>query len=256
MGLRNLTEFVIEINSDYCGRCSVCSSACPFEALSVDPETREVKLDIEKCQVCGICYSACPAGAIESVYYGVDALVQYVTSQMPVYGSKVLALTCRGSITDPKEMQEITETASFIPLSLPCVGRVPVEFFLKALSLGIEKIIVIPCQPDFCHFKDGSINGSIIGARRLNLLRPVLDQFGYESQALTIETYKTVAHVDDNKCVACLTCVRVCDKYQAPFVNQDNVVEIDVAKCSGCGVCIGECPAQAIQYLLVKNNNQ
>jgi len=248
MGSKNLREFVIEINTDYCGRCSVCSSACPFEALSADPETKEVKLDIEKCQVCGICYSACPAGAIESVYYDIDVLVQYIVSQMQVRDSKVLLLTCRGSIIEPKDMPEITETASFIPLSLPCVGRVPVELYLKALSLGIERIIVIPCQQDLCHFKDGSI----IGALRLNLLRSLLDQLGYDAKTIKLETYKTVAHVDDDKCVACLTCVRVCDKYKAPSLNKDGVVEIDVAKCSGCGVCLGECPAQAIQYSLVK----
>ncbi|MCK4262942.1 MAG: 4Fe-4S binding protein, partial [Dehalococcoidia bacterium] len=59
----------IQINEDYCGRCSICSSVCPFEAITRDAETGKMLLDIEKCQTCGICYSSCPAGAIDAIQY-------------------------------------------------------------------------------------------------------------------------------------------------------------------------------------------
>jgi len=248
MDLPKVDEFVVRIKTDYCGRCSICSSICPFEALSLDPEAKEVKLDIEKCQVCGICYSVCPAGAIESVYYDPKVLVRYLISRMQVCESKVLVLTCRGSIPDSEDIKDITEVDSFIPLCLPCVGRASAELFLQALSLGFKRIIVIPCQQDFCHFKDGSI----VSARRISLLRSLLYQLGYDSNAIALETYRAVAQVDNNKCTACLTCVRVCEKYHASLVNQTCDIEIDVSKCSGCGVCIGECPAQAIQYKIVR----
>ena len=54
----------VEINDEYCSRCTICSSLCPYEALRKDPETNKIFLEIEKCQVCGICYSTCPAKAI------------------------------------------------------------------------------------------------------------------------------------------------------------------------------------------------
>jgi len=57
-----------------------------------------------------------------------------------------------------------------------------------------------------------------------------------------------VANVDQKKCVACLTCVRVCP-YEAPYINSDDVAEIELAKCRGCGICAAECPAKAIQLL-------
>ena len=57
-----------------------------------------------------------------------------------------------------------------------------------------------------------------------------------------------VAHVDPEKCAACLTCVRVCP-YNAPFVNEQGVAEILVASCQGCGTCTGECPAKAVQLM-------
>lgn len=57
-----------------------------------------------------------------------------------------------------------------------------------------------------------------------------------------------VAQVSGEKCVACLTCVRVCP-YEAPYINSEGVAEIELAKCRGCGICAAECPAKAIDLL-------
>jgi heterodisulfide reductase subunit A len=55
-----------------------------------------------------------------------------------------------------------------------------------------------------------------------------------------------VAHVDPERCAACLVCVRVCP-YGVPAINRDNVSEINEALCQGCGTCASECPAKVIQ---------
>lgn len=55
-----------------------------------------------------------------------------------------------------------------------------------------------------------------------------------------------VATVDEDKCAACLTCVRVCP-YEVPVIGPEGVAEIEMAKCQGCGTCAAECPAKAIQ---------
>jgi heterodisulfide reductase subunit A len=64
----------------------------------------------------------------------------------------------------------------------------------------------------------------------------------------------TVATVDQNKCVGCLTCVRTCPfhipKVEAGRVGVGNIVGaayIEPALCHGCGTCTAECPAAAIQ---------
>ncbi|MDN5348476.1 MAG: heterodisulfide reductase subunit [Clostridia bacterium] len=62
-----------------------------------------------------------------------------------------------------------------------------------------------------------------------------------------------VAKVDQDKCAACLTCVRVCP-YNVPFINEQNVAEINPVQCQGCGTCAGECPAKAIQLQHYKDN--
>ncbi len=55
-----------------------------------------------------------------------------------------------------------------------------------------------------------------------------------------------VAEVDQDKCAACLTCVRICP-YEVPII--DPVAKkalIEAAACQGCGVCVSECPVKAI----------
>ena len=55
-----------------------------------------------------------------------------------------------------------------------------------------------------------------------------------------------VAEVDQDKCAACLTCVRVCP-YEVPIIDPvAKKAEIEAAACQGCGVCVSECPAKAI----------
>ncbi|MBN1483689.1 MAG: FAD-dependent oxidoreductase [Chloroflexia bacterium] len=65
-----------------------------------------------------------------------------------------------------------------------------------------------------------------------------------------------VAVVEEEKCTACLTCVRVCP-FGVPVIDPGRVgagaiqgaAYINVAACQGCGTCVGECPAKAIQLL-------
>jgi heterodisulfide reductase subunit A-like polyferredoxin len=54
------------------------------------------------------------------------------------------------------------------------------------------------------------------------------------------------ATVDQDRCAACLVCVRACP-YDVPRINEEGVSEIDEALCYGCGICAGECPAKAIE---------
>jgi heterodisulfide reductase subunit A-like polyferredoxin len=62
-----------------------------------------------------------------------------------------------------------------------------------------------------------------------------------------------IAQVDPAKCVACLTCVRICPfdvpQVQSSAVGVGGVVGaafIEPSVCRGCGVCVSECPAKAI----------
>jgi len=56
----------------------------------------------------------------------------------------------------------------------------------------------------------------------------------------------SVAEVEQEKCSACLTCVRTCP-YEAPFIGRASKAEIRTELCQGCGICVGICPSKAIE---------
>ena len=51
----------------------------------------------------------------------------------------------------------------------------------------------------------------------------------------------------EDKCAACLTCVRVCP-YGAPVATIAGSIDIRADQCQSCGICIVECPARAIVF--------
>ena len=55
-----------------------------------------------------------------------------------------------------------------------------------------------------------------------------------------------VSKVDSSRCVACLTCVRVCP-FSVPHIGEEGVAEILPEECRGCGICAAACPRRAIQ---------
>jgi heterodisulfide reductase subunit A-like polyferredoxin len=61
-----------------------------------------------------------------------------------------------------------------------------------------------------------------------------------------IEFGGSVAEVTQEKCSACLTCIRTCP-YEAPFIGTASKAEIKVQLCQGCGMCVGICPSKAIE---------
>ncbi|MFA7468369.1 MAG: FAD-dependent oxidoreductase, partial [Desulfotomaculaceae bacterium] len=60
----------------------------------------------------------------------------------------------------------------------------------------------------------------------------------------TLESGGVVAVVQQDKCAACLTCVRLCP-FKAPTIKNHRA-EIESVICQGCGTCASECPNKAI----------
>ncbi|MBM09406.1 MAG: hypothetical protein CMF69_07500 [Magnetovibrio sp.] len=70
-----------------------------------------------------------------------------------------------------------------------------------------------------------------------------------------------IAIVDQDICVACLTCVRACT-YGAAAIDSDAVgvggiigaASVDSNRCSGCGLCAAACPTGAISMTLFSDS--
>jgi coenzyme F420-reducing hydrogenase delta subunit len=238
---------VVEINQDLCSRCCVCHSICPYEAIKRDAETGKVEIDMQKCQVCGICYSACPVSAIKMAYYNYDNLTDYVDCARKKVASDTLVLMCRGNSPSTCEVEEILadqglHIKSYVPLRLPCSGRIPTDFIFKTLNSGVKNIVSIQCEDKFCRFKEGTK----INTRRLQLSKSVLEQLGFDKNALKVVKFSRKAVYHTEECVGCDKCVFICP-YKAIKAEPFSTPTIVFEDCVGCGACALVCPHKAIE---------
>lgn len=238
---------VVEINQDLCSKCYVCQSICPYKAINRDANGK-VEINIKDCQVCGICYSACPVSAIRMDYYTYDNLTEYLKeAQTKIKNADTLVLMCRGNSPSTGEVQDILKTqgiktSNYIPLRLPCAGRVPTDFVFQALNSGIKNILSIQCEDPFCRYKEGTK----INTRRLVLARNVLKDLGFDENAVKVIKFSRKAVYNVQECVGCDKCIFICPynalefgPFATPILNEE--------KCTGCGACQLVCPHHAIQ---------
>ncbi|MBW1721548.1 MAG: 4Fe-4S binding protein [Deltaproteobacteria bacterium] len=50
-----------------CEACDLCRLLCPDLAITRNPVTGDIEIDLDFCKGCGICASICPKGAISMV---------------------------------------------------------------------------------------------------------------------------------------------------------------------------------------------
>lgn len=235
-------RLAVKIDEEQCSRCSICRSLCPYDAISKEAGTGKTILDIAKCQVCGICYSACPSRAIDIIYYDLPSLLGYLEKAKQKYASQALVIMCKGSAPDFTEVGKLFGVQNFIPLSVPCVGRVPDEVFLTVMGMGINKIYVLACEEDYCRF----VRGSPLAGRRIFALNRMLEQLGYGKEAITLRRNSLKVKVNKDLCIACGNCVYYCP-YHAPKLESEGGISVDLDLCRGCGLCVVMCPAFALE---------
>jgi len=239
--------YAVNINQDFCSRCTICYSICPYEAITRDAATGKVEIDPQKCQVCGICYSACPVTAIEVAYYSYDSLLEYVKNAQSKHCSETLVLMCRGNSPPTGKIEQILareklNVENYLPLRVPCSGRIPTDFIFKVLNTGIRRVVSIQCEDAFCRFKEGTK----ISSRRMSLGNSVLQQFGLSKDTLRVVKYSRKAVYDTEKCVGCDKCVFICP-YEAIDAEPLATPRVNMDYCMGCGACALVCPHNAIQ---------
>ncbi len=237
---------VVEINQDLCSQCYVCQSTCPYEAIKRD-SSGKVEVNNKECQVCGICYSACPVSAIKMHYYDCNNLKEYVKEAQAKSGNDTLVLMCRGNSPSTGEVKDILKQQGikvndYIPLRLPCAGRVSTDFLFDALNSGVKKVVSVQCEDPMCRYKEGTK----VNTRRLVLARNVLKQLGFDENAVKVVKYSRKAVYDVNECVGCDKCVFICP-YEALEFETFATPKLNDEKCLGCGACQLVCPQHAIQ---------
>jgi coenzyme F420-reducing hydrogenase delta subunit/ferredoxin len=155
---------------------------------------------------------------------------------------KQLHIACRGTgltIENWKEKLGIENGGDTLFFTLPCLGRINLNFLMNSIELGLEKITLTACEEEFCRNKDGSKNAN----NKFITAQTMFEDMGYYPEMIEFGTRAPKANIDEDKCIACGTCFFVCP-YEA--IKMENSAILDNEKCMGCGQCVPGCPAVAI----------
>jgi formate dehydrogenase beta subunit len=95
------------------------------------------------------------------------------------------------------------------------------------------------------------VNQRLKGFQEVDL---VLSEGAATKEALRCLHCYLGARVDSEKCVSCLTCVRVCP-LDIPTTSKMGEITIDPVACQACGVCALECPVRAIDISLASRSD-
>jgi len=139
-----------------------------------------------------------------------------------------------------------------------CTGVCPVsqiipEFdprkILHMISLGLKKKLL---SSDLLWYCTGCSTCKFMCPQNVRFndvvkaLKVLALQDGYVN-AKTLSEMGKLAVVDEERCVGCLTCVRLCP-FSAPGIETGKgVAHIEPLKCVACGICVAGCPVQAIE---------
>jgi heterodisulfide reductase subunit A len=68
-----------------------------------------------------------------------------------------------------------------------------------------------------------------------------------------VETEPNTAHVVDEECSGCKTCLSMCPYHAISFADDRHRSSINEAMCKGCGTCVAACPSGAIRQNLFED---
>lgn len=248
----------------YCSR--ICCTTTLKNALKVKELHPAIAVDVlyKDIRTYGFkerLYTQARQAGIRFIHYASD----YKPQVKPGGADQLLEITVR----EPILGREILLTSDLIVLSMPVVPPSETRQLASLLKLstdmdGFFLEAHVKLRPvDFA--ADGIFMAGMAHYPKL------LDETISQAQAAasraaailaqdTMLTNARVAVVDQEKCVSCLTCVRLCP-YDVPRIVSDSrgvgsilgAAFIEAAVCHGCGTCAAECPAQAIQLLHMKD---
>lgn len=150
------------INTLKCDVCKRCVEECPFRAFRFD-EKGFPRPEISACRQCGVCMGSCPLGAVSLGGFTIDQLSAMIdaldTSFLGEDEPVILGFLCRNDAyraADEAATKGLNLPPNFIGLMVPCAGAVNGGLVAKAISRGVDGILIAGCPEDQCHFIQGS----------------------------------------------------------------------------------------------------
>jgi F420-non-reducing hydrogenase iron-sulfur subunit len=104
----------------------------------------------------------------------------------PIYHPRIIAFCCNWCSyagADLAGVSRLQIPSDFHVIRVMCSARVAPEWVIKALSNGIDGVMVLGCHIGDCHYIDGNHRA----AKRFTVLREMLDYAGIHPDRLLVD---------------------------------------------------------------------
>ncbi|KPL22999.1 MAG: hypothetical protein AMJ75_07020, partial [Phycisphaerae bacterium SM1_79] len=108
--------------------------------------------------------------------------------------------------------------------------------WLNPTQTNLEGLFILGSMPDTIELRDIQTDGLATANEIHELLKDK-----------KIDFFDDAATVDIDKCVLCLTCMRICPHGAINIDEENKTASVSIVTCQRCGMCAAECPAGAIQ---------
>ena len=109
-----------------------------------------------------------------------------VIDEKEEYDPFVLCIFCNWCTytgADQAGTSRMQRPANFRVMRVMCSGRVEPKMVLKALEKGADGVLIGACHIGDCHYVEGNFKS----VRRLPLLEPYIEQFGFDPKRVRME---------------------------------------------------------------------
>ncbi|HJO93502.1 MAG TPA: FAD-dependent oxidoreductase [Victivallales bacterium] len=169
-------DTLVKIDEEKCVLCLTCMRTCPHGAITIDNDNSVAKASQVSCKRCGICTAICPAKAIILPNFTDENIAEKLKSN-----PKTVIFACENSAIPASEMSHWKNTASVKIIEVPCAGKIDSASVLSTLESGAEKVVILGCHPEACHYLSGSARAAV----KMEKLAEILDKAGFDKSRIS-----------------------------------------------------------------------
>jgi len=169
-----------------CKGCGLCVKVCPYNAISLDKESKLIHVVEAACGGCGTCAAECPFDALTQKHFTDEQLiaqVDAVTENEPE--KKIVAFCCNWCSyagADFAGVNRMQYPPSARIIRTMCSGRVAPKFVERAFARGAATVLVAGCHLGDCHY----INANYQTLKRVEKLWKKMEQNGLNKERLQL----------------------------------------------------------------------
>ncbi len=172
--------------AEKCKACGLCTKVCPYNAITLDKESKLIKIIEAACGGCGTCSAECPFGALtqnhftdEQIIAQIDAVTEHDANK------KIVAFCCNWCSyagADFAGVSRMQYPPNVRIIRTMCSGRVAPKFVERAFARGAAAVMVTGCHLGDCHY----INANYQTQKRVERLWKQMEQNGLNKERLQL----------------------------------------------------------------------